>query len=195
MTPVSVPNVSAPKNEQRANEPAARDIGKWYTHGWLWFVMLLPFSAVLFGVVMFTSANYERDDLVVDNYYKEGKGINLLIGQDQQAALSGARVDLSAVTKNGAVFKVAQGGGALRLSLFHVSDSTKDVRLDLTDNGGGIYTATSELLAKHLSSQGVWYIEIRDEASGWRLRDRIQTPVAQLVLQPQATAAVSDQQP
>ena len=195
MTPVSAQNVSAPKGEQHANEPMVPDTGEWYTHGWLWFVMLLPFSAVLFGIVMFTSANYERDDLVVDNYYKEGKGINLLIGQDQQAALSGAKVDLSAVTEGGAVFKVAQGSGALSLSLFHVSDSTKDVRLDLIDNGGGIYTANSELLARHLSNQGVWYIEIRDEASGWRLRDRIHTPVSQLVLQPRSLSAVSDEQP
>ena len=27
----------------------------WFRHGWLWFVMLVPFSAVLFGIVMITA--------------------------------------------------------------------------------------------------------------------------------------------
>ena len=35
----------------------------WYTHGWLWFVCLVPFSAVAFGIVMIVSANYKPDDL------------------------------------------------------------------------------------------------------------------------------------
>ena len=61
-------------NETVAQTEQQQD--RWYANPWVWFVLCVPFSAVLFGAVMIISANYQPDDLVVDDYYKEGKGIN-----------------------------------------------------------------------------------------------------------------------
>ena len=156
----------------------------WYKHGWLWFVMLVPLSAVAFGVVMVISANYQPDDLVVDNYYKEGMGINLLLEQDNRAQAMQASVRLSAITPDGVVFDIAGGSDDLSVSLFHVSDASLDLTIELVNNGNNIYTATSTQLAGRVTEPGIWYLEVNDHTNDWRLKNRIQTPLETLVLMP-----------
>jgi hypothetical protein len=162
-------------------QPAAPDA--WYRYPWVWFVFCIPFSAVLFGVVMFVSANNQPDDLVVDDYYKEGMGINRKLALDERARQLDARVVLTAVTGEGAVFDVPVGGDDLVLSLFHVSDSNKDLKTDLTLQSGTIQTASSAELSAALQSHGVWYLEVRSPGD-WRVRQRIETPVTHVELVP-----------
>lgn len=151
--------------------------GPWYTYPWVWFVIAVPFSAVLFGIVMIVSANHSPDDLVVDNYYKEGKSINMRIGEDTQAARLGASATLDAVTDEGVVFTVNAGGDELSLVAYHVTDRSKDLTVPL-QKLGQVYTGQSPALAAALSAPGIWYLEVRDEAGGWRLRRRVQSPVS-----------------
>lgn len=154
----------------------------WYRYPWVWFVFGIPFTAVLFGIVMIVSANYQRDDLVVDDYYQEGKGINQRLALDNEARMVHASVKLTALTDSGAVFQISGGSEAVQLTLFHVTTRDKDLTLPLVANGGGIYTAASVALATHLAAKGVWYLEFRDEVSGWRLRQRLVTPIDELTL-------------
>ena len=162
------------------NESVIETEKNWHQHPWVWFVICVPFSAVLFGIVMIVSANYQPDDLVVDNYYKEGMGINLRLALDENAALSGASVKLDGVTPEGAVFRVAHGGDALMLSVFHVSDRDLDLEVPLALMSDGVYVASSAALSGLLQNPGVWYIEVRDGTNGWRLRQRISTPLIEL---------------
>ena len=154
----------------------------WFRHGWVWFVFLVPLSAVAFGVVMIVSANYQRDDLVVDDYYKAGKGINRRLEQDQRATDTGAGMQLVAINPEGAVFRVTNGSEEMVLTLFHVSDSQRDLEVNLTDNGAGVYTSDSPALVERLTQPGIWYLEVRDLPGGWRLRQRIQTPLGQFAM-------------
>lgn len=152
----------------------------WFQHGWVWFVILVPLSAVVFGIVMIVSANYQPDDLVVDDYYKAGMGINQRLEQDEQAIMAGASVHLVAINPGGVVFRITAGGENLKLTLFHVSDSERDMEVALTDNGSGMYTTDSTAMVSKLTQPGIWYLEVRDRESGWRLRQRIQTPLGAL---------------
>ena len=52
----------------------------WYHFPWVWGLILIPMSAVVFGVLMFVMAGIHRDDLVVDDYYKDGMAINQRVG-------------------------------------------------------------------------------------------------------------------
>lgn len=158
------------------------DASPWYRVSWVWFLLFVPFTAVLFGIVMIVSANYQRDDLVVDNYYKEGMGINQLLQLDENAAAAGATVTLQNVTLEGAVFKVMQGSEQLSLSVFHVSDQSRDLAVSLEFVSDGIYTVTSRELAALLKESGVWYLEVNDPVNQWRLRKRINTPVTEVEL-------------
>ncbi len=155
----------------------------WYRHPWVWFLICIPFSAVAFGIVMYVSANYQPDDLVVDNYYKEGKGINRRLELDRRAADVGATVTLDAITDTGAVFQISQASDNIKLTVFHVTDSSRDMTLDLMPTSDGIYLAGSGPLSDLLQKSGVWYIEFRDQDNGWRLRQRVSTPLTELEIE------------
>jgi hypothetical protein len=163
-------------------ELSALPVREWYRYGWVWFVFTIPFAAVLFGIVMIISANYQPDDVVVDNYYKEGKGINKLIAQDAKAAELGVQVSLAALTETGAVFDIEKAGGDIQMSLFHVTDQKQDMSFQLVSQGEGVYTVSSAEFARRLSQPGIWYIECTD--SHWRLRERLQTPTSMMELGP-----------
>ena len=49
----------------------------WYQEPWAWLVFILPFTAVVAGIATFIIANTNPDTLVVGDYYKKGKAINL----------------------------------------------------------------------------------------------------------------------
>ncbi len=155
----------------------------WYRYPWVWFVFCIPLTAVAFGVVMITAANYQPDDLVVDNYYKEGKGINQRLGEDKLAKQLGIAASLTAITPEGLVFTINGGGSTIDLALFHVTDRDQDLRVPLQVQGGDLFTAESAILAERLRNPGVWYIQLQgvdQTGSPWRLRDRLETPVSTL---------------
>ena len=156
---------------------------RWYANPWVWFVLCVPFSAVLFGAVMIISANYQPDDLVVDDYYKEGKGINRRIQQDVQAVQIGAFARVLGITSQGVLFEISGGSDELTLEMFHVTNKSQDLKIDMVRQSESQYTASSPLLAERLNAQGIWYLEIRDETSGWRLRQRVSTPIENLTLE------------
>ncbi len=168
--------------DDKYRELPVESTGEWYRYGWVWFVFTIPFAAVLFGIVMIVSANYQPDDVVVDNYYKEGKGINKRIARDAKADELGVRVTLEALTDTGAVFGIEAAGGDIQMSLFHVTDQKQDMTFQLVSQGEGVYTVSSAEFARRLNQPGIWYIEFTDY--DWRLRTRLQTPISTLALGP-----------
>ena len=56
----------------------------WYRHPYLWLAMLLPASAVVAGLVTLYIAIVNADSPVVDEWYKEGRGINRSMEQHQK---------------------------------------------------------------------------------------------------------------
>lgn len=69
----------------------------WYRHPYLWLAMLLPASAVVAGLVTLYIAIVNADSPVVDEWYKEGRGINRSMEQEQLAARLGIGLELSQV--------------------------------------------------------------------------------------------------
>ena len=68
------------------------DIEPWYRQFWPWFLMALPASAVAASLATVFIAVTHQDNLVVDDYYKQGLAINQSL--KQQAAAKA--LDLSA---------------------------------------------------------------------------------------------------
>lgn len=66
----------------------------WYCYGWPWFLISIPFVSVALGAMMLYLAFSANNSLVVDDYYKEGKGINLRIERDRMATLLGLEAAL-----------------------------------------------------------------------------------------------------
>ena len=62
-----------------------RDDGPWYKQFWAWFV-LAPLLVVMVAWIPFmTIAVKDADDVVIDNYYKEGRMINMRVDEDRVA--------------------------------------------------------------------------------------------------------------
>ena len=57
----------------------------WYRCTWPWVLISIPFAAVLFGILMIYMVTRYPDDLMVDNYYKEGMAINQSLAMDAAA--------------------------------------------------------------------------------------------------------------
>jgi hypothetical protein len=179
----------------------------WYQYRWPWVLLAIPMSAVAFGIVMISTALLYPDDLVVDNYYKEGMAINRTLAMDAKAVDLGVTavvevdaIDMIALSLSGAADAVVTA------SLFHVTDRDKDQFVvlypemnsskapdpqhsaDLSGplpNAVQIYTGQSPSMVKSLSSPGIWYLELRGSEEPWRVRQRIQTPIITLEISPQ----------
>ena len=75
--------------ERSTNAPASSlpdsDMLPWYRYTWPWVLIAIPFAAVLFGILMIYMVTRYPDDLMVDNYYKEGMAINQSLAMDAAA--------------------------------------------------------------------------------------------------------------
>ena len=61
------------------------DVTPWYKQFWPWFLMALPATAVVGGIITIVIAMTNPDGLVQDDYYKAGLGINRTLEREQQA--------------------------------------------------------------------------------------------------------------
>ena len=48
----------------------------WYKQFWPWFLIAIPLSSVIMGIVMITLAVSQKDSLVNEDWYKDGLAIN-----------------------------------------------------------------------------------------------------------------------
>ncbi|MFT4810576.1 MAG: hypothetical protein ACI9LX_003944, partial [Paraglaciecola sp.] len=62
------------------------DIPKvWYKQFWPWFLIIVPLTSMVLSFTMMNLAFTGKDSMVIDDYYKEGRVINLKIKKLQQA--------------------------------------------------------------------------------------------------------------
>ncbi|MFT7131566.1 MAG: hypothetical protein ACI81O_000272 [Cyclobacteriaceae bacterium] len=174
----------------------------WYQYRWPWVLLAIPMSAVAFGIVMISTALIYPDDLVVDNYYKEGMAINRTLLMDANAVALGVTAVID--VRPGGMVTLALAGASdavVTASLFHVTDRAKDQfvvlypEIDSPDISSPStsanlpqqtqrYTGQDTSMATSLSSPGIWYLELRGSEQPWRVRQRIQTPIQVLEITP-----------
>jgi hypothetical protein len=162
----------------------------WYRYGWPWFLISIPFVSVALGAMMLYFALSTNNSLVVDDYYKEGKGINLRIERDRLAALLGLGATLTR-TGEGLVLDVSRKTPALPAQLqieatameagfhwpkamqiqwVHVTQAEHDGEAELQGIGGDRYLAAGVTLPE----AGNFRIHIQpfDDAP-WRLVSKL----------------------
>ncbi len=154
----------------------------WYRHRWPWVLMTVPFAAVLFGILMFSTALLYPDDVVVDTYYKDGQGINQLRALDEMAVALDiqASLMLNDDSQSATILLTGSEEPYLTLELFHVSDSAQDISLMFTASTNERFVANESTLQSIFAQRGVWYVELRGADNDWRLRRRIETPLDRL---------------
>ncbi|SCK05846.1 FixH family protein [Vogesella sp. LIG4] len=141
----------------------------WYKNRWPWLLMAGPAIAVVAGIVTFRLAVVTADDLVVDDYYKRGKDINLELSRDKAAVAMGISAQAMFSDDHHSVRIITSSKQPLQdnlvLQLLHPTKQPEDQTVPLERIADNTYQATirSEA-ADH------WYVRLQDRAGKWRLQ-------------------------
>lgn len=168
------------------NELTEEPIKPWYRYGWPWFLISFPFISMVLGGVMLYLALTTNNSLVVDDYYQQGKAINVRIERDRASALLGMAATLSSSTE-GLIVDLSQtppvvpsslqedAGNALSaftpsetLSVrwIHVTQAEKDGSAEFISIGGERYVASGA----SLPTGGKYRIHLQPQGDSlWRL--------------------------
>ncbi len=143
---------------------------------WPWVLFSVPFAAVLFGIVMISTALYFPDDVVIDEYYKDGMAINQRLHKDELARTMGVVAELVSADDELVVRLTGVTDSAIRLNLFHITSADQDRHFFLLpEETAGVYKASLQDW-QGFGEAGVWYIEFLGQDDKWRVRGRIETP-------------------
>jgi len=152
-------------------QPANPEAPPWYRQGWPWFLIALPASAVFGGIATFFLAVHSPNDLVVDDYYKEGLAIN------QQLELQHAATQLGLaglLRSNGKILSLRMDGQAalstnsMVLRFVHATRADLDKEIRLQRQPEGLYTTAMPALPN-----GNWYLYLQPSDQSWEIRSRL----------------------
>ena len=150
----------------------------------LWPVVLfsIPFAAVLFGILMVSTALFFPDDVVVDQYYKEGMAINERIADTEKAVELGvgATIYLDGDRISAEIFNSVNSVHVL--NFHHVTDENRDVTLNLIKQGDRFVALEVSEIQQEMSEPGVWYVDLVGVEQEWRISKRLKTPLAAISL-------------
>jgi hypothetical protein len=147
----------------------------WYKQFWPWFLMLIPFSVVIaMAITLTVASSYGDNPMVVDNYYKKGRGINIEVEKVQAAQALNIEF---AFNQNDKQFTLAYTSGApsqltaLKVNFYHSTLAEKDFSVTLTADGQGLYRG--EMLN---NQEGKWTITITPFDNSWRVSQQVNLP-------------------
>ena len=138
----------------------------WYRQFWPWFLILLPASVVVAAFATLIIANRGADDLVVDEYYKNGLAINRQLEKKQRAQALG--ISAQVIVEGRSVAVLTDGGvttATLALRLSHPLEADRDFSVALAPFGSGVFRGT---LGESVAPRWHWTLEAEGE-SAWRL--------------------------
>lgn len=145
----------------------------WYKEPWAWFVFFLPFSAVVAGIVTYFIANDEADPLVVGDYYKKGKIINVELGKIKEAQKLGITFALK-LEDNELVIKptgLQKEFVLLNANFYHPTQEGKDFYLSLTADGNGVFR---QVIEEGIS--GKWKLTLSSFNNNWKISQTVYLP-------------------
>lgn len=147
------------------------DTEPWFRQFWPWFLILLPASVVVASFVTMYIAYYGADDLVVDEYYKDGLAINRQLEKKQRSSELGISAGLHFSNDHVTVrFEGPVDAQLLNLTLSHPLEADRDFSLTVSRIAPGIYQAP---LPAPVAPRWLWILSLEQE-DGWRLDGIIQ---------------------
>lgn len=145
----------------------------WYKEPWAWLVFILPMTAVVAGITTLFIANHDPDDLVVGDYYKKGKAINLEVGKVRLAQKLGMKFALQ-MQDNKLVIKpigIEKEFPLLNVNFVHPTLAERDFYLALTPDGNGHFRHTFDEDVK-----GKWRLTVSSFENTWKIQNTIYLP-------------------
>jgi hypothetical protein len=139
----------------------------WYRQFWPWFLIVLPGSVVVAAIATLIIAVRGSDDLVADDYYKDGLAINRELAREERAAAAGYRAEVTLLQDRVVVATDALPPQAnLRLQLSHPMEADRDMQLELRRSEARRYEAG----LPQAPGAGSWHWRLdAGPESDWRL--------------------------
>lgn len=152
------------------------NIPPWYKQFWPWFLVGILVFAVVIGLGLLFIALANQDSMVRDNYYKEGRAINMHLGRDNMAREMGLAAEFH-IDELTSEISLAMHGEfdlprTLQLDVISPSHADRDFTVMLTQLRGNQYAGQLDRPVT-----GRYFIDLSDPAlsdeAGWRLTDEI----------------------
>lgn len=155
----------------------------WYREPWLWFLMSGPVTVVIAAFVTLYLASSGSSDLVTDDYYKDGKHINMDVKRDTAARERKIRAQVLISPNNQAIKAFIDGkldkDVPLKLLFMHPvrKDFDQVVLLQPSQGNSRSYdfdgkTEFTGRLEKPLSQAKHWYIRLEDGQNNWKIESK-----------------------
>lgn len=153
--------------------PAVQRHRPWYRQFWPWFLIAIPGSSVIVGILMVILALQQPVELVHDDWYKEGLAINQRMDGQNKARTQGIRAMLDFdATENIMTLRLENTDPTqettLRLHLIHPTQKARDLTIDL-------YATPQRTYFGKLPQgpAGFYYVKLQSESGGWEIDGRL----------------------
>lgn len=146
----------------------------WYKQVWPWVLIAIPVLSTLKAVQAVIVMNRASPDLVVDDYYAEGKTINMNLAKYREAATRNLHGQVL-VAANKAIVEFKDNkltDTELVLEFVHSTKKSKDFTVKAQRSGESIYVAELPV-----SLEGKWNLFVHDDKVDWKMRTTIMAPV------------------
>ena len=144
----------------------------WYKQFWPWFLILVPLSSMIFSLNYAKLAVTTDNDLVVDEYYKEGRVINTRLDKIELAQTLNISTSLNISGESVALTfdsGAPKQGQALRLNFYHVTIAARDFELLLTRDAAGVFRHSTDIIGK-------WKVSLTPLDEQWKIQKTMQLP-------------------
>lgn len=161
---------------QSTSPRVLRTTPPWYAQRWPWLLMLGPALVVVAGIITGWLAFTRQDAMVVDDYYKRGKTINLDLRRDRVASAMRlsfeAQYDAAAGMLRGQVRGFGQPFTApIRIGMAHSTQPAKDLNLQAQPDADGRFSVALPMLER-----ARWSVTVEGAARDWRLASEWRWP-------------------
>jgi uncharacterized protein len=141
----------------------------WHREPWVWLIIAIPLTTVVAGFITLGIAIHTRDELVTDDFRKEGVAIYADPRRDAAAAQLGVSAELAVDRASGRIvvrLEVPRGETPpeLLLVLSHATRAEYDHLVVLRRVSDG-YEGRLERF-----EPGRWYLELTPRNRAWRLK-------------------------
>jgi len=165
----STPRRGQAEPASRTSGPRHEDSEPWYRQFWPWFLIALPGSVVVAGISMIIVANRHADDLVVDQYYKDGLSINRQLEKQARASEIGISADLLLLDERIQVRLAGEAADTvapltLNLRLSHPLEADRDFSVSLDRVAPALYIG-----ALPAQAAANWHWTLEPDSESWRL--------------------------
>lgn len=150
-----------------------QDTKPWYKQLWPWLLIAIPVFTALKAVHTIVIMQQNSPDLVVDDYYKEGRAINMQLAKYREAALRNLQATIL-FAGDKAIVRFAENAvleGKVHLDFYHPTLAARDFALDAERSGELLYVANLPL-----SPTGKWQLVVSDASKEWKLRADLSLP-------------------